>query len=510
MGTSILRILFLVGFCLGVMACEGRRPSVGTLELASRSPQNSDDLISGSQRVLEDLRDPKMFNARTCAPYIGAITERLAALPSKHFAPASAQEARRLKKEGPTVLRTLFAARLVLRERLREFTLSGALDPACVDLSRRGFRYLRFTEETLMEWLQTNEVFLPSKPPILAGDAPHTMINPKFSDARIRAGDIFMVRGKSYISAMIARIGDEEAQFSHAAIVGQDPKGGLHVVEALIQYGTIVTPLAEWLKQEDSRVVLFRQPDAEMATAAARAIYDRAEPFYRRGKNIRYDFAMDDRDSSTLFCAEVLGIAYSDASGGKFLMPLHRTQSTKFRGTGFLESLGIGQDSFFAPGDLEVDTRFELVAEYRHWPLLRRVRMQDSVLSSLYSWMIERDYRFRWNDNINVKTYLGKVLRQAGFLSNTLPTYMPMDAIRTSLQFEAAAGALEDHLFEREDRFFEKNGYSYSFREMLAINEEFRKKDCEIHRRAQRSNRGPVIGDYSRFSSFFSPKNGCR
>lgn len=485
-------------------------PTPDVIAPVSRQPQSSQEFIDGAAGVYADVQNPQVFNPQTCAPYIAKLTQQIYSLPSRYFIPATSGEVAQMKAQGSAVLRNLFNTRLKIREHLAEYEKNGTVTPACVKAVREGFRYLRFAEEMLIEWMQAQGVYDQAQPEIFGGSFPHTLTNPKFEgQIDIRPGDLMLVRGKSYVSAMIARIGDEEGQFSHLVLVGQDAQGQLYALEALIQYGVIVTPLEKWRKEQDARVVLYRNPDAALAKRAARLMYDRAAPPAAAKNNIKYDFAMDDDNSDRIFCAELISYAYKLASNNQFKMPLHRTEITKFKGTGYLEGMGISKPSFFAPADMEVDTRFEEVAEYRHWPLLRQVRMQDSVLASVYSWMTDGQYRYHWSAFHGGKGVLAKLLRQFGLFTDQLPPYMPMNTLQMTLQFESVATALQDNIYEKESKYYKANGHSMSFAEMLSINEQFRREDCQKHRDAMAGD--PMApGDLSKFHWFFYPDKGCR
>jgi hypothetical protein len=408
-----------------------------------------------------------------------------------------------LKKNGPEVMDTIFAIRLRLRQKLQEFDTENVLSRECMLKVREGFQFARFSEEYLLEWLYSQKVFEFKASPILAPLKPATWINNAFTNFKIQSGDVLLIRGKSYVSAMIARIGDEEGNFSHLAIVGEDPKGQLYVVEALIASGAIVTPLEEWRKSQDARVVLYRPRDQEIAKKAARIAYDTTKTALDAGKPIRYDFAMDDADSSAWFCSETVLYAYAKASVGQLIIPKFRSTVNKFKNTDYLKSLGVNQSTLFAPYDIEVDPRFELVAEYRHQPLLRQVRMQDSVLQSLYAWMIERKYSFHWSPQHSSKAYFAKFIRQFGFAAKSLPTYMPMDSLKTNIQIEAVATALEENLFVKEDEFYKTRGYLPSFQDMLRINEDYRKEDCLWFKEGKPRTPQKRLGAYKHFHSYF-------
>lgn len=444
-----------------------------------RQPASSQELIAGSQKVLHDISNSEIFNAHTCAKFVGDVTNYLFYLPADYFIPKTPAETERLKTQGPQVMDTIFQIRVVLHEKLQQFDASHSLSKDCIHKMREGFQYARFAEEYLLEWLHTNKVYDFQFAPILSNTKPHTWTNPQFAGFDLQSGDVMLIRGKSYVSAMIARIGDEEGNFSHLAIVGEDKTGRKHVVEALIQYGVIVTPLEKWRQQQDARVALYRQPDTVLAKMAARNIYDKAQEALRsRAKGIKYDFAMDDSDYSTIFCSEVIRYAYDMASGGQFMIPKYRSSVTKFEGLAYPRSLGVKQKTLFAPYDIEVDPRFDFVAEYRYYPLLRQVRMQDAVMQSMYSWMIENKYEFHWAAPHSLKAYFAKLVRQFGVAKDTLPKYMPMESIKTNVQFETVAAALEDNIYAKEDEFYKKKGYLPSFQDMMAINDQLRRQDC--------------------------------
>lgn len=477
-----------------------------------RRPASTEELISGSQQVLNDISNPQIFNPQTCSQFVGKVTDYMYYLPADHFIPKTPQEVELLKTHGEDVMTTIFQIRVVLHEKLQQFDASNEMSKDCVTKMREGFQYARFAEEYLLEWLYSQKVYTYKFAPIMANEKPSTWTNPKFSGYQLRSGDVMLIRGKSHVSAMIARIGDEEGNFSHLAIVGEDKAGQKYVVESLIQYGVIVTPLEKWRQTADARVALYRQPDAALGQVAARKIYDKAKAALQSKKGgIHYDFAMDDSDYSSIFCSEVIRYAYDMASNGTYMIPKYRSSVSKFKNTDYPKSLGVTGKSLFAPYDIEVDPRFDFVAEYRHYPLLRQVRMQDSVLQSIYSWMIDKDYNFHWALPHTSKAYLAKFVRQFGVAADKLPAYMPMDSIKTNVQFEAVALVLEENIYKTEKEFYQKNGYLPSFQDMMQINEQYRKADCLAHKewvdkRSELSEKEMNQSDPSKFHWFFYKK----
>lgn len=510
MKAYIKKVIVLGTASLLLTSCRST-PTKTTAEVAFstyRHPASAQQLVEGSRQVLNDLKNPQIFNSSTCPDFVNKVTDYMYYLPADHFVPKTPQEVEALKIHGSEVMNTIFQVRIVLHEKLQEFDRRNELSNKCVLKIREGFQYARFAEEYLLEWLYSKNVFQYQQTAILENKKPSTWTNSKFENFELKSGDVMLVRGKSYVSAMIARIADEEGNFSHLAIVGEDKEGKKYAVEALLQYGTIITPLEKWLQDKIARVALYRNPDEVLAKAAGKAVYEKAHSAIEKKETIRYDFAMDDDDYSTWFCSETVRYAYDIASQGQVKIPKFRSSLSKFKNTAYPRSMGITKETLFAPYDIEVDPRFDLVAEFRYYPLLRQVRMQDSVLQSIYSWMIEKDYSFHWSPKISIKSYFAKFVRHFGVAADKLPTYMPMDTLKTTIQFQAVATALEQNIYAKEDEFYKKNGYLPSFQDMLKINDDYRKADCLWRRDGKHPENVDDISDLKKFHSFFYNDDG--
>ncbi|QLY24716.1 YiiX/YebB-like N1pC/P60 family cysteine hydrolase [Bdellovibrio sp. KM01] len=481
-------------FCLGVLLIFILSQKVFAAPSTDKANEKTtfSMVISGIDQVLQDLGNDKVFNPQTCPTYINKITDWLFYLPADQLVPHNPQEIAFLKTNGDSVIRKIFLLRLKLHERLKDFDKANNLTEACVLKIREGLQYARFTNEYITEWIVHNKVVAFEEAPILAGSFPFVLKDPSLDKINLIPGDVLLIRGKSFVSAMIARIGDEEGNFSHLAIVGQDDKGGLQVVESLIQEGVVVTPLEKWRNAQDARVALFRLPDQNLAEKAARLVYEWGLT------HAEYDFAMDDSRYDRAFCSEVVRYAFDKASDGKLIVPKYRSHVSKFKDGPYPKSLGVTQATLFAPYDIEVDPRFQYLAEGTFYPLLRQVRIQDSILQSIYEWMIKKDYTFYEPWWLGTEATLGKGLRFLGFMKDQMPTYMPKDTIKTILLFEGVSDSLEKNLFDKEKAFYEKRGYPPSFQDMMLANEQKRKEDCALYEKGKKSE----------FHSFFRGK-GC-
>ncbi len=92
-------------------------------------------------------------------------------------------------------------------------------------------------------------------------------------------------------------------------------------------------------------------------------------------------------DHSELFCAELIGFAYELASSDAPGLPAYPTSLEVLQGHPFLDDMGIRCCTTFAPGDVEVDPRLELVAEWRDLRRTAESRIQDAILTSILEWM---------------------------------------------------------------------------------------------------------------------------
>lgn len=432
--------------------------------------------------------DTNLKNPDKCVEFISDKLDKIDRLKSDSFFPQTDAESLALEEKGNDTLAKLFHIQLMVRKKQRELSLSGKLNYDCLQNIRRSTRYIRFMEDMLIEWLIERKKITQFSDDVLSGEFPQLMKN--VDSLEFKIGDLFLIRGKSYVSGMIARIGDTELQFSHLAILGLNEKNEKVIIEALIPYGTKISPFKEWMKQKEARVVLFRFQDSVIAENAGRAAFDLANSYIgRHGHTIPYDFHMSSLDADTIFCAELIENAFLTASSSKVLLPEHKSMTTKFKSTPFLKNMGIDASEIFAPGDIEFDSRFDLLAEYRFLgkydesdsvPLLRKVRMQDAIIQSIYNWTIMDNYQFVDSWKINMKAILAKIMRYIGFLKDRMPSHMPYSSLKTVIQFEDTSHILEAHLFPIEERFYQQKKHSLHFQEMLKILKDFRNAECEI------------------------------
>jgi hypothetical protein len=93
-------------------------------------------------------------------------------------------------------------------------------------------------------------------------------------------------------------------------------------------------------------------------------------------RHIPYDFAMDYRNHSALFCSEVVSAAYTRYGMRLWTGMSHVSSPTL---AAWLASLGVRHFETQEPADLEYDPQLSVVAEWREAPALWQAHLDDAV-----------------------------------------------------------------------------------------------------------------------------------
>ena len=321
---------------------------------------------------------------------------------------------RELAQSAPQIMKAAFDARMRLRNNLTDWANCGVLDRTSSTALRDVFRIARYGIDMLGESAVRNVKLRPRDSLLRAfsGRNHNTLVNPAFDTGKnfpFRSGDVILVRGTRHNSAAIARIGDVDTQFSHICIVHIDGEGVHTVVESLIEDGAVINPLSYALEHGVGRAVLYRYKDADLAADAARAIYDRVDAS-RTGKrpHIPYDFSMRLKGARRLFCSKLVRLAFEEASGGKVLLPAFTTR-LDMTNRDFFRRIGVRTTETFAPGDIDVDPRFDLVAEWRDYRITSKLRANDLIMDKMFEWMEAHGYRFNETFLIRLISYIWTV-----------------------------------------------------------------------------------------------------
>jgi len=258
----------------------------------------------------------------------------------------------------------------------------------------------------------------------LKGEFPYFLVNPKYANEfhsyeDLKSGDVLLSRGNAYTSAAIARIAEGDYQFSHLTFVLRDPESKeLFTTEAHIEIGSVTAPFQSHLDEKNTRTVVFRYKNQEIAHNASKAIFNKVKERQLTGKNIEYDFSMNYKDDSRLYCSEVVSRGFKLALPQEDFVPKFKSKFTAGM-IPFLNTIGVpvNKDNVdtldvFAPGDIQMDPNFELIAEWRNPKKLEESRFKDFILTKLFEKMDKEGYRFDGNLKMDIQTKTYWILRR--------------------------------------------------------------------------------------------------
>ena len=332
-----------------------------------------------------------------------------------------------LRAEASHVLRATYYLRMSIRDRLADWQARGLMTREAEYALRGVFRASRYATDMLGELtIGYDQMDAGDKPyRAFSGDHNNTLVHPllEMDDQGLlfQSGDVLIVRGLRHNSAAIARVGDVDSQFSHAAMIHIDDKGRHRVLEALIEEGATISNFEYTLEHGLGRAVLFRHHDSDVAARAADKIYERIKVSrVSGGKHIFYDFTMELADYTELFCSKLIREGYDRASGGLVQLP---TYPTEFRHAprDFLNRIGVTAEESFAPGDMELETQFHAIAEWRDYRKTSAMRLMDMVMVKLFEWMEQKSYVFKPTFMIQLIGFFGKL---TGHLPNGLKDFL--------------------------------------------------------------------------------------
>lgn len=391
------------------------------------------------------------------------------------------------------IARQAFLSRLALRDRVRAWERENGdrpLSNACIKPVRDLLRALRYLEESAAVAGVRPRAYDSKNPaPYLSGPAPYLQLSPRAKGMQfprdLKSGDVLVSRGNAPTSALIARLGDTDGQFSHAALVYVAPKSGrVYVMEEHIEVGSTIRPYEEYAKDQNFRVTVFRYRDERMAADAARLMMERLYSPHNPHV-VPYDFGMKMDDASEMFCTEIVYEAFKMASHGRLQIGRYRTTFNP-KNRDLLDRFGVKTDSMYAPSDMEVEPGFELLGEWRDLSRVVMNQMMDAVLTKMLEWG-DRGYRFDPSAVMTLKSHLGFWLRKLGLKKKELPTNMPRKTIETVLALDPTVDALLGVLARENARRMSGGGHPLGFPEMFHLLERIRVKDEQLYNQGKES-----------------------
>ena len=392
-------------------------------------------------------------------------------------------------KELNEIIQRSFEGRLKLIKKLNDFIPNREKEDKTL-LTRvydmtRALRYLEdyVLEVAMRDKLSTKQAYI-----TLQGEPPYFMVAPgqqlqNLED--LQSGDIILTRGNAFTSAAIARIGVNDTQFSHLSFLYRNPKEGgkLYTIEAHIEIGSVVAPIEVHIDQKNSRTVVYRFEDSEMAHKAAQYMFHKVKTQADKGKNIEYNFSMQYQDATRLFCSQVIYDGFYEVSSQTIDIPKFKTKFNLGL-IEFLNQLGvpvtaqnIDKLDTFSPGDIEYDPRFTLIAEWKDPKQLRDSRIKDAILTKMFAWMDHDQYHIHPPLGIALKSQLTWILRRTPgikkFLVKKLPMNMNIGQMKMFLTLDKIGGVLKKEVLAVR----EKKKEPLTLKEIFDSLEAFKNRD---------------------------------
>lgn len=387
------------------------------------------------------------------------------------------------------ILQLSFQSRQAINKRINNFSSNNKKeDRELLTRVSDMNRALRYLEDYVLEISMRDEATTEKKYLTLHGEGSYFLIAPDQKLEHLddlKSGDVILSRGSAFTSAAIARIGVNDTQFSHLSFLYRNPEedGKAYTIEAHIEIGSVIAPIDVHLNQKNSRTVIYRFEDPEMAHQAAEFMYHKVKTQSDKGSNIEYNFSMLCSDVSRLFCSQVIHHGFHEISNKSLDIPKFKTQFN----TGlipFLNRLGVPVSMenieelvTFSPGDIEYDPRFHLVAEWKDPHQLRDSRLKDAILTKMFAWMDKDNYHIHTPLDIALKSRITWLLRRTPivkkWLEKKLPLNMNVGQLNVFLTLDKIGAVLSKEVLKVQ----KTKDHPLSIKEIFEVLEDFRNKD---------------------------------
>jgi hypothetical protein len=280
---------------------------------------------------------------------------------------------------------------------------------------------------------------------------------------RVHSGDILLSRGGAPTSALIARGNDFPNTFSHVALAHVDAETGEGVVlESLIETGSVLTSVEEYLESKKHRILVLRLPPEHPAMAGDPLLPHRAAERMLellRSEHLPYDFAMESTDPSAVFCSEIVYHPYREV--GVELWQLRSPMSAPGL-VSWLAAMGVREFTSLVPSDVEYDPQLRAVMEWRDAPALMEYRLDNAITDALLE-EAERGGRLGHAWYALAPARLLKAYSVSASLVGGAPTIPRGMSASTALLVNALVGTVHptvrDDLVRRATQFRTAEGY---------------------------------------------------
>jgi len=341
----------------------------------------------------------------------------------------------------------------------------------------------------------------------------------KFEDTKFEfhSGDIMVTRGGSQFSAVLSSVGMIPNQYDHFALVHQAPTGALSTIESYADVehdGVAHFDMDFALKNVNPRILVLRPKNAEIGAKAADLMMTRALEGERTAKpgekppvKIGYDYDMSfPTDQSRMTCTGVTYWGYKDASEnspqGPFVIPEERT-IPRPELTDIYKATGIKPVPMLTGSDIELDSRFDLLVEFRDPRLIEDSRIRESVVQSMFNWM--RDYNYHLKPTLKTlaidlviyplrRTFVWQGFRRI-FNIQDFPNDAPKGFVKVLTELNDIGDILYKRVYDANLAYRQTTGWSLTHDQMNKVLEDYRKADLERYLGRRGSDFHSAFGD---------------
>lgn len=460
----------------------------------ARSPQ-SETLLKN----LEKLSD--LTKSRIASPGVNCAQELKAAIPSLASENLYSIQEQDLNAVAPKIMQQTWQIRVNLNQNMANLA-------SCRDQVRQVNYLTREIEDLLGDKfykqpaLKTDGNDVDGKPfdftkqatPIYNAEAyKGYLYKPGYkpgADFEFKSGDLMITRGPSFFSATLASVTNNPGQFSHFVLVNVDKDKKVSTIESYAQTGGIAEfSIKEALENENIRIMVLRPRDEKAGIRAADYIKDMLAKEARGEKpKTGYDYFMNLNDPSKMTCSEVAYYGYLKGSGDQFKIPEDKSIiSTKLNP--ILKPTGILSGPTLAPQDMEVDSRFELLMEFRDYRFVRDTRYRDVIMASVLDWIQNKNYQLQGTFSTTALSIIyptrntpiwGLIKKIPGV--KDFPKGTPKGFLKALSQIGGIGEFLYARVKEKDDAYIKQTGWPMT-RQMLAqAIEDIRTSDLAIYK----------------------------
>jgi hypothetical protein len=312
-----------------------------------------------------------------------------------------------------------------------------------------------------------------SAPELLLGtDEPSATPALEVHGVRLHSGDVLVSRGGAPTSALIARGHDFPGNFSHIALLHVDEATGTgSLIEAHSECGVAIATMDEYLGDLKLRILALRpRADLKELLADPQLPHRVASEALRaaRAHHIPYDFTMDPREHSALFCSEVASAAY-ERFGVDLWPGLSNISSPGV--ASWLAAFGVRNFEFQEPSDLEYDPKLRVVAEWRNPEAL----FQDHLDNAVVDVRLEEAEKGIGLGYDRLMLPIARILKGWSLILNAcgrvgrVPEGMSATAALRNQRFCREHDAIRERLLARASEFERERGYRAPYPELMLL-----------------------------------------